>query len=215
MSQRRMDTSVPLRTGIILALVFHLLALVAIPEPDIPEYKPAEKKEADNVQQEVNLQVDFQTIEDIQQQIQQPQDILQEIQQSGEIILSTEGDTLIGGAASDVFEVDTTDLIPDNSGDVSSEYVSVYETPPRPIHIQEPVYPSAALNQNIEGTVVLLLYVDIDGSVTRAEVINSTNPLFNDAAITAGLKCKFKPAESAGRPIRVKLVFPVNFKLSN
>ncbi|MBN1150521.1 energy transducer TonB [candidate division WOR-3 bacterium] len=215
MDRKRMDTSVPIRTGVILALVFHLLALVAIPEPNIPEYKPAERKESENIQQEVNLQVDFQTIEEIQQQIQQPQDIMQEIQQSGEIILSTEGDTLIGGAASDVFEVDTTELLPDDQGEVSSEYVSVYETPPRPVHIQEPAYPSAALNQNLEGTVVLLLYVDIDGKVTRADVINSTNPLFNDAAVDAGLRCTFKPAESAGRPIRVKLVFPVNFKLTN
>lgn len=214
MKIRRINTAIPLRVGIVFALLIHIAALVGIPEPDIPEYQPSEDRENITMQQDVNLQVDFQAVEEIQQEIEQPQDILEEmVEQSGEIILSEEGDTMLGSTAAEAFEVDTTDLIIEETMEVSSEYVDVYEVPPIPIHLQEPDYPTAAQNNGIEGTVVLLLYVDVDGSVTRADIINSANPLLNDAAVEAGLKCKFKPAESAGRPIRVKLVFPVNFRL--
>jgi len=214
MKIRRLNTAIPLRVGIVFALIVHIAALVGIPEPDIPEYEPSGDRENITMQQDVNLQVDFQAVEELQQEIEQPQDVLEEmVEQSGEIILSEEGDTMLGSTAAEAFEVDTTDLIMEETVEVSSEYVDVYEVPPTPIHLQEPVYPTAAQNNGIEGTVVLLLYVDIDGSVTRADVINSENPLLNDAAVAAGLKCKFKPAESAGRAIRVKLVFPVHFRL--
>lgn len=216
MNTPRMNTAVPLRVGIVLALVLHLVAFMVIPEPSIPEYIPSEDRQVTTVQQDVNLQVDFQAVEEIHQEIQQPQDQMMEQlpEQSGMIEISEEGDTLLGSTAAEAFEVDTTNLIPDEQTETSTEYVDVYEVPPRPVHLQEPVYPRAAQDMGIEGTVILILYVDIDGSVTRAEVLRSDNPLFDDAAVEAGLKCRFTPAESAGRPIRVKLVFPVNFRLN-
>jgi len=215
MKTRRMSNAIPIRVGIVFALVLHLVAFVVIPEPKIPEYQPSERREATTVQQDVNLQVDFQAVEEVHQEIQQPQDLLQELpEQAGMIEISEEGDTLLGSTASDVFGVDTMDLIPDENTEASSEYVDVYEVPPQPIHLQQPNYPSAAENMGMEGTVILILYVNIDGSVTRADVLRSDNPLFDEAAVEAGLKCRFKPAESAGRPIRVKLVFPVNFRLN-
>ncbi len=215
MKCRKINSSIPVRIGFILALFIHIAALVAIPEPNINEYKPSNINDRTITQQDINIQVDFQTIDEVIEEILNTEDISNDINENqGEIILSDSGDTMISSITVNIFDIDTSSLIPADTFTVSAEYVESYEIPPQPIYLQEPDYPSAALNSNLEGSVILFLYVDIDGSVTRADVINSTNPIFDDNAVEAGLKCRFKAAESAGRPVRVKIVFPVNFRLN-
>ncbi len=213
MKRRRFDTRGPVRIAIAAALLLHIIAFIALPEPQIPVYKPLEGNQRENVQTDIAVSIDFRPVDEIVRIMDDPKTI--EIpKDGGEIIISETGDSILGRITDSVFILDTISIVPDDTSDIGSEYVSVYETPPRPLRLQEPVYPSAALSAGMEGTVVLMLYVDIDGTVTKAEVLNSTNPLFDRNAIEAGMKCVFKPAESAGRPVRVKLVFPVNFKLS-
>ncbi|MBN2364256.1 energy transducer TonB [candidate division WOR-3 bacterium] len=214
MKRRTFDTKGPMRIGIAMALLLHVVAFMTIPEPEIPVYKPLDSRERETIQANINVGIDFRTVEDVVRIIENQNVIEIPKQDGGEIIISDKGDTLLGNITDSVFLIDTVSLIPEDTSDTGSEYVMSYEIPPRPVKLQEPAYPSAALNGGLEGTVVLMLYVDIDGTVTKAEVINSTNPLFDQSAVDAGLKCVFKPAESAGRPVRVKLVFPVNFKLN-
>ncbi|KQC12755.1 MAG: hypothetical protein APR63_10430 [Desulfuromonas sp. SDB] len=215
MKDLKIHSNIPLKIGFIAALFVHIAALVAIPEPNISQYQPADHINRSTYQQDINLLVDFQTIDEVIHEIHRTDNLIEDpLNNSGDIVISDSGDTMISSIYDSIFSVDTTSLIPEDTVDVSSEYVETYEIPPQPIFLEEPEYPTAALNGGMEGTVILYLYVDIDGTVNRAEVINSTNPIFNDNAIQAGLNCRFKPAESAGRPVRVKIVFPVNFKLN-
>lgn len=214
MRKRKFDGNLYMKVAIIVALFVHIAALVAIPEPNIREYDPAERNDRERFQSDINIQVDFQTIDEIQNEIEQQSDIIEDINNSGDIILSDSGDTMLSNITADIFDIDTTSIISVDTVEEITEYVESYEVPPQPLSLAEPDYPTAALNNSIEGNVILFLFVDIDGTVTKAEVINSTNPLFNESAIEAGLKCTFKPAESLGRPVRVKIVFPVNFKLN-
>ncbi|MBN1150583.1 energy transducer TonB [candidate division WOR-3 bacterium] len=210
---RKFDTGGSLKTGIILALLFHLVAFISLPEPSIPVYKPSEIDQRETRQMDVKVNIDFRTIEEVVKLIEDRQIVEIPNQNGGEIIISETGDSLLGNISDSVFLIDTVSLISEDSFESVSEYAMSYEIPPRPIKLQEPDYPPSALNAGIEGTVVLMLWVDLDGKVTKAEVLNSTNPLFDQNAIEAGMGCLFDPAESAGRPVRVKIVFPVNFRL--
>lgn len=72
---------------------------------------------------------------------------------------------------------------------------------------REPVYPEAAKNARVEGTVVLELTVDREGNVSAIRVVDSV-PLLDPAAIEAVREWKYAPSESgAPRVFRVSVVF--------
>ena len=57
----------------------------------------------------------------------------------------------------------------------------------------EPVYPSRALTYGIEGFVIVQFDVTADGRVVDVVIIESTDSVFNKAAIKAAERFKFKP----------------------
>jgi protein TonB len=56
-----------------------------------------------------------------------------------------------------------------------------------------PIYPAVALNKGIEGYVVVQFNVAANGLVTDVVVVESSNSVFERAAIRAAQKFKFKP----------------------
>lgn len=56
-----------------------------------------------------------------------------------------------------------------------------------------PVYPSRALTYGIEGYVVVQFDVTADGQVANVVIIESTDSVFDSAAIKAAERFKFKP----------------------
>lgn len=56
-----------------------------------------------------------------------------------------------------------------------------------------PVYPARAIAQEIEGYVVVRFDITADGLVTNVAVVESSNNIFDKAAIKAAGKFKFKP----------------------
>lgn len=75
----------------------------------------------------------------------------------------------------------------------------------------EPEYPKRALRDRIEGSVTVKFTVEPDGSVSDP-VVTSAKPrrgIFDDAAMRAVLKWKFKPIPSA-KQTSVTLVFNLN-----
>jgi periplasmic protein TonB len=78
------------------------------------------------------------------------------------------------------------------------------------------VYPSEALNNNIQGKVNLKFVVNPDGSVDRIEVLRSVDPLLDNEAIrVVNTLPKFKPGKQGGIPVPVWFSIPVVFKLIN
>jgi protein TonB len=77
-----------------------------------------------------------------------------------------------------------------------------------------PQYPRQAQLDRIEGVVTLEFIVNPDGTVRNVRVVSANPPgVFEQAAITAALKWKFKPKVVDGKPVEQKGVQPISFKL--
>lgn len=77
-------------------------------------------------------------------------------------------------------------------------------------------YPEMEKENNIQGKVFVQLVVEKDGSVSDVKVLKGVpgGPNLNTAAEKAIKKLKkFTPAKMNGRPVRLKMVIPVNFTL--
>lgn len=64
-----------------------------------------------------------------------------------------------------------------------------------------PTYPPAALRQGLEGHVVVEFDVAADGLVGNIQIVESSDPVFNKAAIKAAQRFRFKPRVVDGTPL--------------
>ena len=77
-----------------------------------------------------------------------------------------------------------------------------------------PQYPPSALMREQEGYVEVLFDVELDGSVSGAEVIESKpKRIFDRAAIAAVSRWRFQPVVREGAPVQVKARVRVEFTL--
>ena len=76
-------------------------------------------------------------------------------------------------------------------------------------------YPEIARENNLEGRVILMVYLDKTGTVTKVEVAQSDNKIFNMAAIEAVRATTFTPAIHNGLGVSYKLPVIVQFKLND
>jgi TonB family protein len=94
--------------------------------------------------------------------------------------------------------------------------VTPAEEPPVAINPVSPVrYPSALLEQGIEGRVLLRLYVDSAGRVIpdSTRVAESSGyPALDSAAVVGSPELRFSPALLQGRPIAAPFLQPVQFR---
>jgi TonB family protein len=86
-------------------------------------------------------------------------------------------------------------------------------TPPALLDRVLPVYPEVARRARVEGAVILQVVVERDGSITQIEVVRS-QPLFDQAAIDAVSRWRYKPAALGDRPVRVSLTIRIEFRLN-
>jgi len=87
---------------------------------------------------------------------------------------------------------------------------------PRYLSNPKPDYPSEALWQHQEGSV--LLSVDVSSSGQATDVIlkrSSGFPLLDQSAIRAVRRWTFQPAQTAGLPVSARVEVPVRFSLSD
>ncbi len=91
------------------------------------------------------------------------------------------------------------------------EYVYVEELP-RVVMRVSPLYPEAARDANVEGTVRLHVLVGGDGRVKDARIAKSI-PMLDAAAITAVRQWIFAPAQAKNRPVAVWVALDVRFRL--
>lgn len=76
------------------------------------------------------------------------------------------------------------------------------------------VYPSSAAQKRQQGSVVLGLLLDTDGSVLDVKVLVSTEFMeLDNAAKKNGWKAKYSPPEFEGMPVRVWVSMPIDFML--
>ncbi len=93
-----------------------------------------------------------------------------------------------------------------------SEFVPV-EQMPVIIKRVVPEYPSLARKANVEGRVVVRAMVDENGNVTKAVILEGDD-IFNQAALDAIYRTKFKPAVNGNRTVKVWITYPFIFTLN-
>ena len=90
---------------------------------------------------------------------------------------------------------------------------SVYvEELPEALTKVAPVYPAAAREAKIEGTVLIQALVGRDGRVKDTRVVHSVTGL-DDAAVESVRQWVFKPALAKAKPVAVWVAVPVRFSL--
>jgi TonB family protein len=75
------------------------------------------------------------------------------------------------------------------------------------------IYPEQAKENGIEGTVEVQITVDEFGEVTNAEVVKGIGYGCDETARIAVYYTKFKPGLQKGRPVKVQMTVPIEFKI--
>ncbi|MBN1398292.1 MAG: energy transducer TonB [Bacteroidetes bacterium] len=88
------------------------------------------------------------------------------------------------------------------------------EVPPEIILRKIPEYPDIAKRTSLEGSVVVNVLIDKNGTVKKAQVIKSNNDIFNESALAAAYKWVFKPALMQGKPVAVWMAIPFRFSIT-
>lgn len=103
-------------------------------------------------------------------------------------------------------------------GNSSGTYGQITEgaTPPRPVFSALPEYPRSMHNAGIEGSVVLELGIDENGTVLYGRIVHSMGQEFDKAAIEWIQTIAFYPAlDPQKRPFACRIRLPIKFKLDN
>ncbi|MEE9118070.1 MAG: energy transducer TonB [Calditrichia bacterium] len=131
------------------------------------------------------------------------------------IPIEAEDDELLDDVTIDetevVFEARDDTPPPPPEDDEVFEFFAVSE---KPVLIKKtvPRYPDLARKAQIEGKVVVTVTIDKKGNVESAKIFKSV-PMLDEAAQTAALQCKFKPAKQRDKFVKVKMNIPFDFHL--
>lgn len=137
----------------------------------------------------------------------------QTIQTQEEIKASITAPTYFGDGGGEI-KVDISQPIDQlNDNDPAMDEFIPVEQMPVIIQRTVPEYPSLARKANVEGKVVIKALVDENGNVTKAVIIQGDD-IFNQAAVDAIYKTKFKPAINGNRAVKVWITYPFIFKLN-
>lgn len=152
-----------------------------------------------------------------------PPEVVADGQETGEGLLPTDllNKEVTDGAATDEIPPDLT--TPDPVAPVEPEpYVIVQEMPSFPggkeelmrYIVENVTYPPDAVDNRIQGTVLLRFVVSSTGEVTRVEVTRKVNPLLDEEAlrVISGMP-RWKPGKQDGNPVPVWFSVPVVFVL--
>lgn len=76
-------------------------------------------------------------------------------------------------------------------------------------------YPRISRDNKSQGTSTVRFTVNADGSISDAEIVRSTGDMYLDkeALRVISEMPKWKPGKQNGKPVRVKFVLPVGFRL--
>jgi periplasmic protein TonB len=83
-----------------------------------------------------------------------------------------------------------------------------------PLRTSAPTYPYDLKRDGITGVVTVVFSVDENGNVVEPAIQKSTNSGFDQAALNAISKWKFRPARQDGVPVRSKVAIPLQFTIS-
>jgi TonB family protein len=99
-----------------------------------------------------------------------------------------------------------------------NNFSPVVENMPGPIGgmfaIQEKIqYPEIAKRAGIQGRVIIQAFIDENGNVVHAKVLNGIGGGCDEMAINAVKNTKFNPGMQNGKTVKVQVTIPIVFKL--
>lgn len=93
--------------------------------------------------------------------------------------------------------------------------VADLEKQPELIASVAPKYPSELRKAKVEGNVTILFVLDENGRVEDARIDKSSRPEFEEPALEAVRKWKFKPGLKDGEPVRTYMKLPIKFSINS
>ncbi len=75
------------------------------------------------------------------------------------------------------------------------------------------IYPPEAKKNNIEGTVKVLAFIEKNGEVSSAQVVESIGYGCDENARLSVYYTRFKPGLQKGQRVKVQMIIPIEFKL--
>jgi len=112
----------------------------------------------------------------------------------------------------------TTNILSGTNQD--GQYLAFAEVMPEPIGgigaiIKTISYPEMAKRSGIEGKVYVQAHINENGDAEEVNIVRGIGAGCDEAAIEALKKITFSPGIQRGRPVKVRFVLPVNFKLNS
>jgi protein TonB len=83
---------------------------------------------------------------------------------------------------------------------------------PKLIYRVRPEYPNLARVSGIQGTVIVEVLLGTNGRIEETRILKS-NPMLDEAALTAVRQFRFSPAMQRDKCVRVRMCIPIVFKL--
>jgi len=83
---------------------------------------------------------------------------------------------------------------------------------PVPVRKVDPKYPLAAIQEHIEGEVILYGVIRPDGSVDSIQLVRGIDKQLNAYAMEAFAQWKFQPATKAGQPVALEAIVHIPFR---
>ena len=85
---------------------------------------------------------------------------------------------------------------------------------PEPTVRINPVYPFELRRSGLKGEVIVGFIVDSNGDVRDPYIVKSSSPAFEDSAIQAVLKWKFRPGKKGGKAVNTRVAQPLAFSIT-
>ncbi len=104
--------------------------------------------------------------------------------------------------------------LPDRGEEVEEDLVDFWKVEKQPVLIEQvdPEYPEQALQEGLEGDVLIKFKVEKNGQVGELRVLDGEK-IFTQAALEAIRQFIFEPAMQDNRPVRVWVPWSIKFKL--
>jgi protein TonB len=93
--------------------------------------------------------------------------------------------------------------------------VSDLDKPPTLVSSVPPTYPPALRRAKVEGAVVLVFVLNEAGRVEDPRVESSTHPEFEQPALKAVRRWRFRAGEKAGEKVRTYMRQPIRFRVAS
>lgn len=202
MRDHKKSYGVYLRVGMVSSLVIFILGFLFIPYEEPEPFKL--KKEIVTMVEEISAQM---------QKFEEPPPL-----ERPKVAVEAESEVAEEEAVETIAATEfTEDIIRTTPTGPDIEIVPYYkvEVKPQPVSMPTPRYPELARQAGIEGTTVVQMLVDIDGSVRDVKIIKSSgNQMLDQAAVAAAMQSKFTPAKQRDKFVRVWVSRPIRFQLT-